>query len=43
MKQVICFQNKANIMCKCAKGGPSTTLMCRQSTIQNQITSNNLQ
>jgi len=34
------FQNKAKI---CAKGDPLITLMCRQRTTQNQITSNNLQ
>jgi len=27
------FQNKAKIMRKCAKGDPSTTLMCSKMTI----------
>jgi len=35
-------KNKAKIMCKCAKRGPSKNLMCRQRTILNQITSNDL-
>jgi len=41
-KSYVC-QNKAHIRCKHAKTGLSTTWMCRQRTIENQMTSNNLQ